>query len=385
MKFSILNLILCLLLASCQQVQKVTDAIVNPSAKEVFERQFKNNDLLLEHYQARYEKAKQNTLVLELPSSITSSVDSSDFKILAYTIELSRGERFKMVSNLEPNNLQLAIDVFQFQSDSVVSKKPQHYNEPGTNALSFDVVETKAYKIVIIVDSKLALDFSLIFSTEPSFNFPVSGKDNAAIQSFWGAARGGGTRSHKGIDIFAKRGTPAVASTDGFISNTGNRGLGGKQVWLRDGIFGQSLYYAHLDSIAVSAGSRVKRGDTLGYVGNTGNARTTSPHLHFGIYTRSGAVDPLPFVKIQKPVSFDEAKIYFEGKTRLKINELRVGAGVKNQKVQDLDAAVEVEVLARTNRWLHLKINDSLEGFMHESLVFEVKPISSGNSTESEL
>ena len=72
--------------------------------------------------------------------------------------------------------------------------------------------------------------------------------------------------------------------------------VGGKVVWLRD-TFGNSLYYAHLDSQAVSSGMRVDVGDTLGFVGNTGNARTTPPHLHFGVYRRGeGPVDPYWFV-----------------------------------------------------------------------------------------
>src|SRR5665811_2381303 len=84
-------------------------------------------------------------------------------------------------------------------------------------------------------------------------------------------------------------------------SSTANKGLGGKQVWLRDRERGNSLYYAHLDSIIAVFGRTVSPGDTLGLVGNTGNARTTPPHLHFGIYNR-GAVNPLPYVyETKKP------------------------------------------------------------------------------------
>jgi hypothetical protein len=69
-------------------------------------------------------------------------------------------------------------------------------------------------------------------------------------------------------------------------------------VWLADAAHGEHLYYAHLDKQLVRAGQRVRAGDTLGLVGNTGNARTTAPHLHFGIYrSGQGAVDPLPFVQ----------------------------------------------------------------------------------------
>jgi murein DD-endopeptidase MepM/ murein hydrolase activator NlpD len=58
-----------------------------------------------------------------------------------------------------------------------------------------------------------------------------------------------------------------------------------------------STYYAHLDRQAVTPGQRVNAGDLVGWVGNTGNARTTPPHLHFGVYlAAAGAVDPLPFI-----------------------------------------------------------------------------------------
>ena len=76
-----------------------------------------------------------------------------------------------------------------------------------------------------------------------------------------------------------------------------NGGLGGKTVWLRDGE-GRNWYYAHLDSQYVATGDRVRAGDTLGAVGNTGNARRTRPHLHFGLYRAGrGATDPFPFVR----------------------------------------------------------------------------------------
>jgi hypothetical protein len=116
------------------------------------------------------------------------------------------------------------------------------------------------------------------------------------IGSKFGAPRDAGARSHHGIDIFAKRGTPVVAASAGVVNRVNETNIGGKVVWLRD-TFGNSLYYAHLDSQAVSSGMRVEIGDTLGFVGNTGNARTTPPHLHFGVYRRGeGPVDPYWFV-----------------------------------------------------------------------------------------
>ena len=73
--------------------------------------------------------------------------------------------------------------------------------------------------------------------------------------------------------------------------------LGGKVVFMRPSGKNLSLYYAHLDSQIVETGQRVTTGQVLGLVGNTGNARTTPAHLHFGIAGGKGWVNPLPYVK----------------------------------------------------------------------------------------
>ena len=73
--------------------------------------------------------------------------------------------------------------------------------------------------------------------------------------------------------------------------------LGGKVIFLRPENAAYTIYYAHLDSQIVVTGQQVKAGDVLGLTGNTGNAQFTVSHLHFGIYTNNGAIDPLYFVK----------------------------------------------------------------------------------------
>jgi murein DD-endopeptidase MepM/ murein hydrolase activator NlpD len=98
------------------------------------------------------------------------------------------------------------------------------------------------------------------------------------------------------VDIFAPRGTPVLAAAGGVVTSVGTNGLGGNVVWIARPMRGERHYYAHLDRQAVSAGTFVNEGDVIGYVGNTGNARGTAPHLHFGIYASGGAVDPLPYI-----------------------------------------------------------------------------------------
>jgi peptidoglycan LD-endopeptidase LytH len=111
---------------------------------------------------------------------------------------------------------------------------------------------------------------------------PVSGTSHQAIENTYGASRPGG-REHQGIDIFAPHGTPVLNAIDGIVLYTGRDTYGGNVVRIL-GIDKRMYYYAHLRAHNdFEAGETVDRGDVIGYVGNTGNAITTPPHLHFEI------------------------------------------------------------------------------------------------------
>ena len=111
--------------------------------------------------------------------------------------------------------------------------------------------------------------------------FPVAG--GAKYTNDWGGARSadatGGTGRHQGNDLFAPKGTPVVAVADGTITKMGPSKIGGNRIWLNG-----TYYYAHLDRFAkgLKAGAVVKAGQVIGYVGTTGDAKGTPPHLHFG-------------------------------------------------------------------------------------------------------
>lgn len=130
---------------------------------------------------------------------------------------------------------------------------------------------------------------------------PVHGVKRPSLRSSFGEPRSG-HRKHAGIDIFARRGTPVVAAAEGLVVRIGTTDrLGGNTVWVA-GKPSTLYYYAHLDHFAkgLRVGDHVERGDLVGYVGNTGNARTTPPHLHFGMYPAARAfwpVDPAPLLK----------------------------------------------------------------------------------------
>ncbi|KAF1700503.1 M23 family metallopeptidase [Pseudoxanthomonas kaohsiungensis] len=123
---------------------------------------------------------------------------------------------------------------------------------------------------------------------------PVQSVAPRQVADTFGAPRGA-DRRHEGVDIFAPRGTPVTSTTRGVVVAINDRGLGGRQVWVL-GPAGERHYYAHLDDWApgLAEGDVVEAGAALGTVGNSGNARGTPPHLHYGVYGSDGALDPLP-------------------------------------------------------------------------------------------
>ncbi len=92
--------------------------------------------------------------------------------------------------------------------------------------------------------------------------------------------------------------SPVLSATDGVVVRINGGALGGNAVFVL-GPGGRTYYYAHLSAYAPSltAGLPVRRGELIGYVGSTGNARGTSPHLHFGVYTSAGAVNPYELLR----------------------------------------------------------------------------------------
>ena len=124
---------------------------------------------------------------------------------------------------------------------------------------------------------------------------PVEGVRLYEVVDTWGAPRPTG-RGHNGTDIFAARGTPIFSATKGYVRRMGVSNLGGNHIFIT-GPGGVRYYYAHLDTFAdgIDIGSEVSTTTIIGTVGNTGNANTTPPHLHFGIYT-NGAQNPFPLL-----------------------------------------------------------------------------------------
>jgi peptidoglycan LD-endopeptidase LytH len=152
-------------------------------------------------------------------------------------------------------------------------------------ALTKPIIEAAAFRAVLI--SEVPTEFLPI---------PVDHVPGSALRNSWHAPRDT-RRRHEGVDIFASRGTPVRSTTRGVVSRIGTNNLGGNVVWVL-GPGGNRHYYAHLDQAAnIRTGQRIDAGALLGFVGNTGNAKHTPPHLHYGIYTRTGPINPFPLLR----------------------------------------------------------------------------------------
>jgi murein DD-endopeptidase MepM/ murein hydrolase activator NlpD len=129
--------------------------------------------------------------------------------------------------------------------------------------------------------------------TGGGFAFPVY-SDEADVADDWGGPRQIGP--HQGNDIFAPFGAPVLAVADGTVRKVGTLPISGNRLWLyTDG--GDAFFYAHMSAFAPAAvgGRRVRAGTVLGFVGNTGDAEPTPPHLHFEVHPNGedeDAVDP---------------------------------------------------------------------------------------------
>jgi murein DD-endopeptidase MepM/ murein hydrolase activator NlpD len=140
-----------------------------------------------------------------------------------------------------------------------------------------------------------------------------------------------------------------------------------------------NIYYAHLDSQMVLQGQQVHTGDVIGLTGNTGNARFTASHLHFGIYTNTGAIDPLYFVKSsdnepqKTSVALTSLNTWMRSK---KSARLYLASSYNSNNSISLDENTLIRPEAGTGNFYRIILPDGKKGFMTASSVTSViKPL----------
>ncbi|QQL48416.1 peptidoglycan DD-metalloendopeptidase family protein [Mucilaginibacter ginkgonis] len=307
-----------------------------------------------------------NVLNVTLSYKEVGYFDAVKVPASAVRFDVKRGQKIRVTLTHKPvKGFMIFADLWK--ENAGTNPKLLSSADTTTGILEQSVSETGKYILRLQPELLKSGEYTLTITSQPSLGFPVSAVGKPHIESFWGADRDAGERRHEGIDIFAPKGTPAIAAANGTITNVGENKLGGLVVFMRPDDADYNLYYAHLSKQIAQTGQAVKLGDTLGLVGNTGNAAGGPTHLHFGIYTGSGAIDPLAFVdrevKQPKPVTASLDLLNGTLQVKSKTTKLHVEPNDKALSIATFPQNSVLTAVAATDGWYKIITPDGYTGF----------------------
>src|SRR5690606_9824994 len=329
-----------------------------------------NLDASARRWQAEAETSLANPLLVTLPFSERRLLEAAYLQPVTLAFERQTDQLIQVdIFPSRNTRAEIFVDVFFLEE----GEAPTRLTSMAVNEQQVTVTAGQSGRYLVRVQpAHSALGLIDLAVTSPlRYGFPVDTERENAVQSFFGAGRDAGTRRHEGVDIFAARGTPVTAAAEGRVSRVGETPRGGKHVWVQGDQ--RSFYYAHLDSIAVTPGDKVARGQVLGTVGNTGNAITTSPHLHFGIYKRlRGAIDPLPLIgKTRIATAFTPPEVELAPRwvaVNAERANLRAGPSLQSATADSLNRGELVRVDAVAGDWLRISAGTGAQGFIARRL-----------------
>ena len=371
--------ILTLVATGCEQTDRLQDRFRDLTSYEAYHQSLSEVGLaetaLGRDWLAAGLIAVENAAPVSLPFEEQGFLTAETPDAAAYRIRLGRGQKLKVEVTLKSgNDMRVFVDLFRIPASPDHPMRPVSSTDTVPSIFVHEPWRGGDYILRVQPELLRAGEYRVTLRLEAQLAFPVDGSDMRAAQSLFGVAREGGRRSHEGIDIFARRGTPVLATSAGTINRVSVTNLGGNVVWLRDPVRNANIYFAHLDSQAVQNGDRVQVGDTLGFVGNTGNARTTPPHLHFGIYRRGeGAVDPAPFIRPVpkgRPVnqSTDLGRLGSTVRLRHDGIRLRAAPGRDGPVIRELAKHTLVRVHAASADYFRVRLPDGMGGYIASRL-----------------
>jgi murein DD-endopeptidase MepM/ murein hydrolase activator NlpD len=320
------------------------------------------------------ELALRSPTVVAAPFAETFYVDSGKAFALGYRFPVKRGQRTEVKLEIDPpSDWRIFLDLFRAAEGGDEGPEPVATGGEGDFRLAFEPRKDGDYLLRVQSELLRGGSCTLVIRNVASLEFPVDGLGSHAIGSSFGAPREGGRRSHHGVDIFAPRGTEVRATSRARVRRVDEWKLGGRVIWLEDPERDLRLYFAHLDTQDVLEGTWVAPGDRIGTVGNSGNARTTPPHLHFGIYVRGeGPIDPHPFLhqpsSSPPPLGVDREWLGGWVRTRTKAVPLHASprrtSGDDEAPLVELPRGTPLRVLGATGSNLRVELSGGLTGFV---------------------
>ncbi len=310
-----------------------------------------------------------DSIIVKLPFNETGFFPSSELQARFYRFNAEDGQVLTLNAVIRSKeSARLFIDVFEYRDG--------HWREQKHADTTLSVTHEFAESVPCLVrlQPELLVDmyYSVSLSVTPVLINPVKGASNQSIRSYWGDARDGGARKHEGVDIFAPKGTEVIAPTDGVISNVGYNSLGGKVIWMNDTRRRHSYYFAHLDSQIATAGMKVSKGDVIGTVGNTGNAKKTPSHLHFGVYQKN-AKDPVSYIRTMEQLVNNLMPDTLFQSIVFRVNQKKcyVYAGPERKATVRAELVKDnwLKVIGQSKEWYRVVTADYREGFIEKKQV----------------
>jgi len=321
---------------------------------------------------AAAEKALVRPLTITLPYRETGYFAAEKPDAAGYIFPVKRGEQINVQVSIQPRgSFLLFTELWQSATEG---SGPSLLAAADTTVLQLQYEVKKDGRLLVRVQPELLRggEYTLSISSTPTLGFPVQANAAYKIISLWGDGRDKGSRKHEGIDISSKFRTPVVAAANGYVNSVRENSIGGKVVFIQADGKDYTLYYAHLDEQLVRQGQRVAKGEPVGLMGNTGNARNTVTHLHFGVYTATGAIDPLPFVNPDKaipaavtaPLELLQRHVHNPAAVPLRLTPAKTG-----MTLDKLPSNQVMQVLAATGDWYKVVLPDTREGFIESTAV----------------
>ncbi len=366
-----------LLLTACEQVEQAVDARRDLTPHEAYAASLGAAGLaqsaLGRDWVRAADAALAEPLTVGLPYREEGFLPADDPTAIGLRVALRRGQVLTVQTSFDAgDSARVFVDLFRVPDQSGDPLRPLARVDSLPDGMVYEPYRDGDYVLRLQPELLRGGRYRVVLSLDPSLSFPVSGIDAFSIGSSFGASRDGGRRDHHGVDIFAARGTTVLAASDGMVYRVEETNRGGRVVWVRDDRRQQRLYYAHLDRQLVEPGRRVRVGDTLGLVGNTGNARTTPPHLHFGVYARGrdarGPQDPLPYLarpRARMPAwPGDPERLGSWARVSALTAPLRTGPAEASATTAVLSRHTPVWLLARSGGWWRVRLPDGRLGWL---------------------
>ena len=252
-----------------------------------------------------------SSTLIETPKEIAQAREIDNYQLQYEQLNRKMQQIESVLDNLQDRDNQIYRVIFEANPISEDVRKAgfggvNRYSDlEGFENSELVISTTKRMEILskqVVVQSKsldeiqrMALDKEVLLSAIPSIQ-PINNEDLRRMASGYGWRTDPFTktrRKHKGMDFSAPTGTPIYSTSDGKVIRADGRAPGyGKHIRIDHG-FGYVTLYAHLSKFNVRRGQEVKRGDVIGFVGNTG--RSVAPHLHYEIRKDGVAVNPINF------------------------------------------------------------------------------------------